>query len=108
MQHTPLGADGVLVVVAGEIDLATMPRFRDGITAALAAAPPSCRQVVVDLDAVGVLEPVAMGVLLEARLRVHDRGAVLVLLVTSERLRRLLDRTGLAAAIPVVAEVPAV
>jgi anti-sigma B factor antagonist len=108
VQHLSFGTDGVLVLVAGELDVATLPRLRSGVAAALAAAPASTRRVVIDLDAVGLLDPVVLGVLLEARLRVHDRGATLTLRCNEPRIRRVLERTGMDQAVPVVEDVPGI
>lgn len=98
--HQRPSPDGTVIVVAGELDLATLPRLRQQLAAAIAASPPGGR-VVVDLDDAGVIDPVALGVLLDARVRVLDRGGSIELACARPRVLGLLERTGLTAVFPV-------
>ena len=71
----PLGADGALVAVAGELDIATADPLRDALAQAVADG---ARRLVVDLRDVGFLDSVAVAVLVHASRRVDGRFAVAI------------------------------
>jgi anti-sigma B factor antagonist len=96
--------DGVPVVgVHGEVDLATVPRLRDGLHRALSDTPGAT--VIVDLDGVSVFDDVGLGVLLGARRAARARGGDVVVVAGTPRLRALLAETGVDAALPPAASV---
>ncbi len=96
--HTHV-VDGVpVVVVHGEVDLATVPRLRDGIHRALTDGQGG--PVIVDLDGVTVFDDVGLGVLLGARRAARARGGDVVVVAGSSRLRTLLAETGVDAVLP--------
>ncbi|MFD0271692.1 STAS domain-containing protein [Streptomyces sp. NPDC127106] len=91
-------ADGHLeVAVSGEIDILSAPQLRVTLDEALSDG---ARVVEVDLSGVEFCDCYGLGVLLEARRRATEQGTALRLVsVTSPLVRRLLRRTGTAAAL---------
>ncbi|WP_313886279.1 STAS domain-containing protein [Amycolatopsis viridis] len=87
----------IVVRLAGELDLATVPRLRQALAAALAERP---ALLVVDLSAVEFLAAAAIGELVSARQ--GGRGATPIRLVaTRAAIRRPLEITGVTREIPV-------
>jgi len=78
-----------VVRVVGDVDLATMPALRS----ALERTDPSA--VVLDLSGVGLVDPLALGVVLSARLRSTRRGGRFVVCCPSGSARELIDELGL-------------
>jgi anti-sigma B factor antagonist len=90
-----------VVTVTGAIDFANAPLLRSRLD----AVPD--RGTVVDLAGVPLLSTAGLTVLLDLHHRLHRAGAQLVLLGVPPHVRRMLDTTGLAAALamtPVVTE----
>jgi anti-sigma B factor antagonist len=85
--------------VSGELDLASVPRFRDAALKLIAGSPATT--VAIDLDGVSVIDDVGLGVLLGAAARARDGGGDLVLVCTADRHLRWFELTGLARAIEV-------
>ncbi len=90
LRRTSIGDVNVLVV-SGDIDLATIPQFADALTVLLR----DCQRhtAVVDLDAVQVLDDTGLGVLLGAAARSRADGGDFVVVVTNERLRKRFEDT---------------
>jgi anti-sigma B factor antagonist len=86
----------VLVTVAGEVDLATVPQLRER----LAAPAASGRPLIVDLDGVTFIDAAGLGVLASAARRAAARGASLHALCARHQVRRLFAITGLDRQIP--------
>ena len=101
--------DGVRVLaVRGEVDLATIPQFRDAIGRLVTAADAARGQhVVVDLDEVGVLDDTGLGILLGGRRRLAASGGQLHLVASSERVLQLLSASGLDVLLPIHATLSA-
>lgn len=92
---------GVDVLSAtGEIDLATLPRFRDALTRLVDEHPGG--QIAVDLDGVLVLDDTGLGVLLGAAGRAREQGGELIVVCTDPRLRQRFELNGLARAVCIV------
>jgi anti-sigma B factor antagonist len=87
--QAPEGA--VLLVVTGEIDLATSGRFRSHIEQAVAGG---ARLLVVDLTEVTFMESTMLRELLRARDDLDQVGARMVIAGAGLPVRRLLDLTG--------------
>jgi anti-anti-sigma factor len=87
-----------VVSIHGDVDLGTVPRLRDGLHRELDHHPG--RTLIVDLDGVTVFDDVGLGVLLGARRAARARGAELVVVAATPRLRALLSETGLDAVLP--------
>ena len=80
-----------VVRLAGELDLYNADAVRDALEAAIAAAPD---RLVVDLSAVRFMDSTMLGVLIEARAKLRDRGAFLLAEPQLET-RRALQVSGL-------------
>jgi len=89
-------ADGpaVTVVVAGEIDLATAPRFGEALEQAGSSGADAVR---VDMAGVTFLDSSGISVLVQSQQRLADSGRKLVLHEITEQVRRVLDISGLEA-----------
>ena len=81
----------VVVRLAGELDLYNADAVREALLAAVERAP---RRLVVDLEAVRFIDSTALGVLIEARSKVTDRGSF-VLAAPGLETRRALEVSGL-------------
>lgn len=97
---TSLAASPVLQV-SGEIDLATVPYFRDHLVRAIAEHHGAT--LAVDLDGVTALDDTGLGMLLGAAGRAREQGGDLVVVTSNERLRARLALTGLDRAVTVLA-----
>jgi anti-sigma B factor antagonist len=91
--------------LAGEVDLATVPKLRDALDRVLRQHPG--RTIAVDLDGLVALDDLGLGVLLGAAGRVRDRGGDLVVVCTDERILRRAASTGLDRALRIVPSVAA-
>jgi anti-sigma B factor antagonist len=95
---TSIGPSPVLHV-SGEIDLATLPTFRDHLTRAIGQHPAT--SLFVDLDGVIALDDTGLGMLLGAAGRAREAGGELVVVCSNERLLQRFTLTGLDRAITV-------
>ena len=88
-------ASGVVVVVMdGEIDLASMPRLTELVQQRLTAA--SLRALVLDLSAVSFVSSCGLELLLRTQRRAEQRGIALYVVAGSRPVWRLLQLTGQA------------
>jgi anti-sigma B factor antagonist len=85
--------------VTGEVDLASLPQLHDALRRAVGEHRGAT--VAVDLDAVTVLDDAGLGVLLGGAGRAREQGGDLVIISTSERLRKRFDVSGLSRAIEI-------
>jgi anti-sigma B factor antagonist len=88
VEHT---ADGVVVTLAGELDLYNAEEVRAVLLECCAAEP---ERLVVDLEAVTFIDSTALGVLIEARSRMANRRAFMLASPGLET-RRALEVSGL-------------
>ena len=86
----------VLVTVAGEVDIATVPQLRER----LAAPAASGRPLIVDLDGVTFIDAAGLGVLASAARRAAAGGAGLHAVCARHQVQRLFTITGLDRQIP--------
>jgi anti-sigma B factor antagonist len=86
----------VLVTVAGEIDIATVPQLRER----LAAPAASGRPLIVDLDRVTFIDAAGLGALASAARRAAACGASLHAVCARHQVQRLFTITGLDRQIP--------
>jgi len=84
------------VRVVGDLDLATMPALRS----ALDRTDPSA--VVLDLSGTGLVDPLALGVVLSARLRSTRRGGRFAVACPHGPIRDLFEELGLVTALELV------
>lgn len=82
-----------VVVVAGEVDLATAPRLRQTILDLLAEDPP--REIRVDLTEVSLLDSTGVFVLIDTYKRAKTRGVSLSVEHPQQIVRRVLEICGL-------------
>jgi anti-sigma B factor antagonist len=91
--------DGVAVVSAvGEVDVFTAPGLDTALDAELAAGN---SRLVVDLSDVAFLDSTGLGVLVKALKHAREADGWLHLVITSDRIRKIFDITGLDASIPI-------
>jgi len=86
--------------VSGEVDLSTLPSFRDHLMRLVDEH--TGHGVVVDLDGVTALDDAGLGMLLGAAGRARQRGGDLRLVCTAEHLLRRFSVTGLDRAVDVL------
>jgi anti-sigma B factor antagonist len=98
--ETAVHGSDVVVVVAGDLDLATVPRLEQALTSALAVACDVTR-VVVDLRAVEFIDSSGLTALIKAHRRAGDDGRPLVLRAPSARVMRTLELTQLDSVLDV-------
>ena len=86
-------AEGVAVVVLeGEVDLYTAPRFKDVL---LQAIDDGAGHVIVDLADVSFVDSTALGVLVSGGKRLQKSSGTLAIGCPDEKIRRILEITGL-------------
>ena len=90
--------------MSGEIDLATLPYFRDQLTRAISLH--HGETLCIDLDGVTALDDTGLGMLLGAAGRAREQRGDVMIVCTSDRLRARLTATRLDRAI-VVSDRPA-
>ncbi|MCW2931859.1 MAG: anti-sigma factor antagonist [Actinomycetia bacterium] len=86
----------MLVTVAGEVDIATVPQMQKRLAAATACGQP----VIVDLDRVTFIDAAGLGVLAGAASRAAQHGASLHVACARHQVQRLFTITGLDRQIP--------
>jgi anti-anti-sigma factor len=86
-----------LVIICGEIDIATTGNLRDALTTALTRGP----HIEADLSAVTFMDASGIGVLLAARRQAAEAGGSLTLRAPSAVVRRLTEILGLDEVLPV-------
>ncbi len=92
-------AERPVLQVSGEVDLATLPYFRDQLVRAITQHHSAT--LAVDLDGVTALDDAGLGMLLGAAGRAREQGGDLAVVTSNERLRAQLALTGLDRAIVV-------
>lgn len=90
-----------VLVLSGSVDLSTVPAVQNGLVRLVVEHPGEI--VAVDLDAVDVLDDLAMGVIIGAAGRARRAGGDMVIVCSDQRLREQFTITGLDRAITVVA-----
>ena len=85
------GETATLVVLHGDLDIATAPELRD----CLAKVIGDGARIVVDLEAVGFLDSAGLGILVGALKRARTAGGELELVCTSRDVLKPLEITGL-------------
>jgi len=86
-----------VVEVAGEMDAHTAPIVRDAVEAAIS---PGAR-VIVDLRGVSFLDSTGLGVFVTALKHVREAEGTLDLVITSARVLKVFELTGLDVVIPI-------
>lgn len=99
LRHTSIGALHLLMVT-GEIDLATVPKFRNALVKLVGDHPAEC--IAVDLDGVSACDDVGLGILLGAAARARQTEGDLTIVCTDPSLLKRFTITRLDRAITVV------
>lgn len=95
--------DGIaLIVLDGELDLATCPSLDDAVDGALAEG---CTQLLLDVGLLRFCDSTGLGALLRASRRATGAGGTCVVAGARNPVRKLFQITNLAAAMPVETEV---
>ena len=94
-------ASGTMVIVTGELDAHTAPQVREVVEAAIT---PSA-QVVVDLTDVTFLDSTGLGVFVTALKHLREVDGTLDLVITSPRVLKVFELTGLDVVIPIHEEI---
>jgi anti-sigma B factor antagonist len=94
---------GLVITVAGEVDIATSPELRD---ACLEAVNNGAGPVGLDLGGVTFLDSSGISVLVQARQRLAAMGRGLELRAVSRPVRRVFEVSGLAAIFALAPEAP--
>jgi anti-sigma B factor antagonist len=84
--------DWVVVTVAGEVDVATAPRFRELLIGQIADGH---HHVVVDMTWVDFIDSTGLGVLIGGLKRIRSHGGDLRLVIDDPRVLKVFDITGL-------------
>lgn len=87
-----LRADLGLLVLEGELDISTAPRFKADL---YALVDEGAKDIVVDLAAVSFIDSTALGVLIGGVRRVRPAGGSIVLVTDGRAVKRALALTGL-------------
>jgi anti-anti-sigma factor len=93
-------ADRSVLVVSGDLDIVSIPRFNDALTRLVTEGRGTT--VVVDLDGAGLIDDAGLGLLLGAAGRARHSSGDLVVVSTEPRLRQRLSDTGFDRAVNVV------
>lgn len=92
---------GTMVTVQGELDAHTAPQVREAVEAAIT---PGAR-VVADLTGVTFLDSTGLGVFVTALKHVREVDGTLDLVITSPRVLKVFELTGLDVVIPIHEEI---
>jgi anti-anti-sigma factor len=84
------GRGSIRLVLAGELDLSARAHFEQ----ALADAQADASRVILDLQALTLIDCASLSVIFNAAIEAHRRNAVLILLDPRGQVRRVLDLTG--------------
>lgn len=95
--------DRHVLMVAGDIDIVSIPRFNDALSRLVTEGKGST--VVVDLDGAGLVDDAGFGLLLGAAGRARTAHGDLVVVSTDTRLRQRLAETGFDRAITVLTSI---
>ena len=90
--------DATIVVVRGEIDMATAPKVRDALNELVDAG---ASRIVVDCRGLDFLDSSGIGVLIAVRKRLGDAG-VLTLEAPQAHVRKVLELTGVIDHVEIV------
>jgi anti-sigma B factor antagonist len=90
LEHGELDGD-TLLIVRGELDVNTAPQLREALVEAIGEG--GCR-VLVDLEGVGFIDSVGLGMLMAGLKRARSRGADLEIIATGRAVLQVFEITG--------------
>lgn len=94
--------DATVVEVGGELDALSAPELDQYMEATVNQKP---RVVVLDLSGVDFMDSSGLGICIKSLKRVSDAGGQMLLVVTTPRVMRVLEITGIDQSIPVAPSV---
>jgi len=93
-------ADGsVLLTVAGELDIATVPRVRERLSALTDAG---ARRIVVDLRDVSFMDSTGLAAFIHAKMRLGDEGRLTLVIEPDSYARLIFEVAGLVGVLDMV------
>ncbi len=92
--------DRAVVLVSGEVDLATCQQLRDVLAGLV---DQGVHYLVVDLEQVSFLDSSGIGVLISVLRRIREHGGSLRLTAPTPHVRRVLELTGVTTLLPTYA-----
>ena len=98
VRSEPLGESAVVIVLTGDVDLYTAPRFEDELGRAIEGGS---RHVIVDLTETTFIDSTTLGVIVSGLRRLRPHGAELMLVLSDPDLRKIFQITGLDRVVPV-------
>jgi len=84
--------DWTVLTVAGEVDLATAPAFRERLVELIAGGD---HHLVVDLSATDFLDSTGLGAIVTALKRIRGHGGDIRLVIAHDRIRKVFEITSL-------------
>ena len=96
-------ADGVVLSVSGELDMATAPDLRERLTA---ATDGGATALVVDLRRVKFMDSVGLAAILHARSRLSDAGRLAIVLTRDSYPHLVLETAGLPRSLALFETLP--
>jgi anti-sigma B factor antagonist len=94
----PLGDDGSVIAVTGELDLSTVPALRGALSGAVERG---ITRLVVDLTAVTFVDSVGVGAILHSKRRLGGDGVLAVVIAPESYARVIFDVVGADAVVDV-------
>jgi anti-anti-sigma factor len=89
----------VLLTIAGELDIATVPVVRERLTALIDAG---ARRVVVDLREVSFMDSTGLAAFIHAKMRLGDEGQLTLVMAPDSYARLIFEVAGLVGVLEVV------
>jgi anti-sigma B factor antagonist len=99
LDEASFGPAGVMLTVAGELDVATVPKLRARLGAALEGG---ATQLVIDLRPLFFLDSVAVAALLQGARQLGDGGRLAVIVAPDSYIRMVFEIAGLPQCLDVV------
>ena len=90
---------GIVISVAGELDIATAPPLRDHLTAAIEAGR---HRLVIDLSAISFLDSVAIATIVHAKQMLPEDGKLALVIDPSSYVMLVFEGSGLAKVLDLV------
>jgi anti-sigma B factor antagonist len=90
---------GVLLTVAGELDIATVPVVRERLSALIEGG---ARRVVVDLRDVSFMDSTGLAAFIHAKMRLGDEGRLTLVMEADSYARLIFEVAGLVGVLDVV------
>lgn len=99
LDEEPLAPSGLVLTVAGELDIATVPQLRKRLGVALRAGE---RRIVIDLRPLFFLDSIAVAALLQVARQLGEDGRLAVVVAPDSYIRMVFEIAGLPQCLDVV------